>query len=79
MNEDHEFSVDRLIFLGQIIDKTGVYPDPKKVETIQLRTSPRSPSDVSRFLIVFTQAGKFAHNLAETSKLLQDLLGKENA
>ena len=51
LNKDKcSFSVDRVTFLGHVIDKAGVHPDPKKVEAIQLMTSPRSPSDVRRFL-----------------------------
>ena len=65
--------------MGHVIDKAGVHPDPKKVEAIQLMTSPRSPSDVRKFLGMVTQLGKFTRNLAETSKPLQDLLGKKNA
>ena len=80
LNKDKcSFSVDRVTFLGHVIDKAGVHPDPKKVEAIQLMTSPRSPSDVRRFLGMVTQLGKFTHNLAETSKPLRDLLGKKNA
>ena len=41
--------------------------------------SPRSLSDVRRFLGMVTQLGKFTHNLAETSKPLWDLLSKKNA
>ena len=63
-------SVDRVTFLGHIIDKAGVHPDPKKVEAIQSMTSLMSLSDVRRFLGMVTQLGKFTYNLAETSKLL---------
>ena len=40
--------------------------------------SPKSPSDVKRFLDMVTQPGKFAPSLAETSKPLHDLLSKKN-
>ena len=64
--------------MGQITDKAGVHPDPKKVEAIQSMTIPRSLLDVRRFLGMVTQLGKFTHNLAETSKPLPDLLSKKN-
>ena len=80
MNKDKcSFSVDRVTFLGHVIDSAGVHPDPKKVEAIQLMTSSRSLSDVRRFLGMVTKLGKFTHNWAETSKPLRDLLSKKNA
>ena len=72
------FSVDRVTFLGHVVDHAGVHPDPKKVEAIQLMGSPKS-SDVRRFLGMVTQLGKFTPSLAETSKPLRDLLSKKNA
>ena len=80
LNKDKcHFSVDRVTFLGHVIDHAGVDPDPKEVETIQLMGSPKSPSDVRRFLGMVTQLGKFTPSLAETSKPLCDLLSKKNA
>ena len=52
------FSVDRVTFLGHIIDKKGVHSDPKKVEAIQSMTSPKSLSDVRRLFGMVTQLGK---------------------
>ena len=73
------FSVDRVTFLGHVIDQAGVHPDPKKVEAIQLMGSPKSPSDVRRFLGMVTQLGQFTSSLAKTSNPLHDLLSKRNA
>ena len=59
LNKDKcHFSVDRVTFLGHVIDHAGVDPDPKEVEAIQLMGSPKSPSDVRRFLGMVTQLGK---------------------
>ena len=80
LNKDKcSFSADRVTFLGHIIDQVGVHPDPKKVEAIQLMASPKSISDVRRFLGMTTQLGKFTPSLAEISKPLRDLLSKKNA
>ena len=80
LNKDKcRFSVDRVTFLGHVIDLAGVHPDPKKVEAIQLMGNPKSLSDVRRFLSMVTQLGKFTPSLAETSKPLHDLLSKRNA
>ena len=67
------------IFGSYVIDNTGVHPDPKELEAIWLMTSPSSLSDIRSFLGMVTQLGKFIPNLAESSKLLQDLLSKKNA
>lgn len=51
LNKDKcSFAVDRVTFLGHVIDHAGVHPNSKKVEAIQLLTSPKCISDVRRFL-----------------------------
>ena len=72
------FLVDTVTFLGHVIDHAGVHPDLKKAEPIQLTESPKSSSDVRRFLDMVTQLGKFTPSLAENSKPLHDFLSKKH-
>ena len=73
-----KFSVNRVRFLGHIIDHSRIHPDPQKLEAIQRMPASKSPSDVRRFLGMANQLGKFLPTLAEMSKPLQDLLSKNN-
>ena len=66
-------------FLGQMVDKSGVRPDPSKVKAIQEVPIPKNVGDVRRFLGMVNQLGKFAPNLAEKTKALRELLRKDNA
>ena len=70
--------VKRVRFLGHIIDNSGIHPDPQKLEAIQRMPTPKSVSDVRRFLGMANQLGKFLPSLAEISKSLRDLLSKNN-
>ena len=79
LNKDKcKFSVNCVRFLGHIIDNSGIHPDPQKLEAIQMMPTPKSVSDVRRFLGMANQLGKFLPSLAEISKPLRDLLSKNN-
>ena len=79
LNRDKcSFSVSSVKFLGHVIDSSGIHPDPQKLEAIQLMTSPKSLSEVRRFLGMANQLGKFLPSLAVMSKPLRDLLSKKN-
>ena len=71
-----QFSKDRISFLGQIIDGSGVHPDTIKISTIRKIRTPEYVSDICRFLGMYNQLSKFAPNLADETKPLRDLLRK---
>ena len=73
-----QFSRSQVKFLGQIVDASGIQPDPDKVRAIQSVEPPKTVSDVRRFLGMTNHLSKFAPNQAETTKPLRDLLNKEN-
>ena len=72
------FSCDRVKFLGQIVDKCGVHPDPDKVKGIQEVSVPQNVSDVRRFLGMVNQMNKFSPHLAEKTRPIRELLGKNS-
>jgi transposase InsO family protein len=76
--EKCEFSKDRVTFLGQVIDSSGVHPDPDKVSAIKNIPAPQTVSEVRRFLGMANQMGKFVPNLADMTKPLRDLLCKDH-
>ena len=73
-----EFSKHRIKFLGQILDGSGVKPDPDKVEAIQAMKAPMNVTEVRRFLGMINQLSKFTPNLAQKAEPLRDLLSKKN-
>ena len=50
-------------FLGHCIDKNGVSTDPEKTAAICQMTTPRSVSDLRRFMGMVNQLGKFTQTL----------------
>ena len=65
-------------FLRQLIDETGVRPDPDKVRAIQKMKPPMTVSELRRFLGMINQQSKFSPSLAEQTKPLRDLLSSKN-
>ena len=74
-----KFCQMKVRFLGQIVDETGVRPDPDKVAAVQGVPTPTCVSDVRRFLEMVNHLNKFTPNLAEKTKPLCDLLVKKNS
>ena len=73
-----EFSIDKVKFLGHVIDIAGIHPDPDKVSAIQQLKAPTNVTELRRFLGMVTYLGKFTSNLSQKVKPLRDLLSKEN-
>ena len=72
------FSKVQVKFLGQVVNKDGVLPDPDKVRAIQEVQPPKTVSDVRRFLGMCNHLSKFSPTLAEKTKPLRELLNKNN-
>ena len=73
-SEKCEFSKKRLTFLGHTIDSQGISPDPSKAAAITQMDSPKSVTELRRFLGMINQLGKFTPNIAELSHPLRELL-----
>ena len=54
-------------FLGQLVDETGVRPDPEKLQAIVQMKPPTSISELRRFLGMVNQQSKFSPHLADQS------------
>ena len=79
LNRDKcQFSQTQVKFLGQVIDGSGVRPDPEKVRAIQNVQPPRNVGDVRRFLGMVNHLSKFSPNLSEKTTPLRELLNKQN-
>ena len=75
--EKGHFSKNRITFLGQIIDGSGVHLDPDKVSAIRKIGTLENISDIWRVLGMYNQLSKFVPNLADETKPLRHLLYKD--
>ena len=73
-----EFSKTTVMFLGYVIDRTGVKADPDKTNVICKMESPKSVSDLRRFLGMVNQMGKFSPNIAELTQPMRELLSSKH-
>nr|GEZ29784.1 putative reverse transcriptase domain-containing protein [Tanacetum cinerariifolium] len=48
-----EFWIPKLQFLGHVIDSRGIHVDPVKIESIKEWASPKTPTEIRQFLVVF--------------------------
>lgn len=76
--EKCELNRTSIKFLGQLVDETGVKPDPDKILAIQGMKPPTNITELRRFLGMINQLNKFSPNLADRTKPLRDLLSKKN-
>ena len=74
-----EFYKTSLMFLGHVIDQRGITADPNKTAVIQQMETPKSVSELHRFLGMVNQLSKFSPNIAELSKPLQELLSAKES
>ena len=71
------FGQEKITFLGHVIDKTGISPDPDKVSAILKMKPPTSIMELRRFMGMVNQLGKFSSRLATISQPLRTLLSKQ--
>jgi transposase InsO family protein len=76
--EKCQFSVSEITFLGHIINKQGIRPDPTKLEAINQMEAPKDVANVRRLLGTINQLGKFIPNLAQITEPIWELLVKSN-
>jgi len=80
LNESkYRFYQSCVSFLGHVIDKHGISPDPKKTTAILGMTPPISVTELRRFMGMINQINKFSPNIAHISKPLRDLSSSKNS
>jgi len=73
-----EFNRTTVKFLGHIIDKVGIHADPAKTQAIVEFPTPTNRKELRRFFGMVNYLGKFTPTLAEGSRRLRELLGKDS-
>ncbi|GKA27469.1 putative reverse transcriptase domain-containing protein [Tanacetum coccineum] len=66
MKEEHE----EVHFLGHVVNQSGIYVDPSKVEAVKNWKAPTTPSEVQSFLGL---AGYYQHFITNFSKIAKPL------
>jgi hypothetical protein len=74
--EKCEFNKRSVKFQGQLVDESGVRPDPEKVRAIQQTKTPTTVSELRRMI---NQQSNFSLHLADQKKPLRDLLSKKTS
>lgn len=77
--EKCKFRQNTLHFLGQVIDESGVRPDPDKVKAIRELPAPNDIQELRRVLGMFNYLGKFIPNLSTIGQPLYELLKSKSA
>ena len=77
--EKCKFSQPRITFLGHVIEKQGISPDPRKTAAISAMKPPSSITELQKFMGMVNQMSKFSPSIAQISKPLCDLLSTKNS
>ena len=72
--EKCEIGVTELKFLGEIVSKDGMKPDPQKVTAIIQMTPPSNREELARFLGMIKYLARFLPDLSERSYHLRVLM-----
>ena len=72
------FSVNEVKFLGQIVDTSGVRPDPEKLKAIRNLPARTDIHGARRLLGMTNHIGKFIPNLANLTEPIRSLLSARN-
>ena len=72
--EKSQIKLSEIHYIGHILNKEGLKPDPEKVKAICTMKSPESKEELQRFLGMVTYLGKFIPNLSQAAAPLRTLL-----
>ena len=74
-----DFFQDKVEYLGHIISKDGIAPDPSKISAILQWPTPKTLTDVRSFLGLMNYYRQFIKNYAKIASPISDLLRKSDA
>ena len=77
--EKCKFSCTKIVFLGHVIDASGISPDPAKTEAIKQMRPPTNITELRRLMGMINQLNKFSPHVAQLSQPLRQLLKSNTA
>ena len=75
--EKSQIKCNEVRYAGHILSKTGLKPDPKKVEAITNICNPKNKEELQQFLGMVTYLAKFIPNYSQVAAPLRLLLEKD--
>jgi hypothetical protein len=72
------FAQKEIKYLGHIVNKQGIRPDPKKVEAVQTLPGPKNVHDIKSFLELVNYFRKFIEHYSEIALPLTNLTKKSH-
>ena len=74
-----QFRKEKIAYVGLLLTKDGLKPDPEKVRAVQAMNKPSNLKELKTFLGFIQYLAKFLPNMAEVSAPLRKLLEKNTA
>ena len=75
--EKSQIKRTEITYIGHILSKDGIKPDPKKVDAITKMDEPTNKEGLQRFIGMATYLSKFIPNMSQTAAPLRSLLEKD--
>ena len=75
--EKSQIALSEISYIGHILSKEGLKPDPRKVQAITEMNRPQNKEDLQRFLGMITYVAKFIPKFSQVSTPLRELLEKD--
>ncbi|GJV86091.1 reverse transcriptase domain-containing protein [Tanacetum coccineum] len=72
-----EFWINTVKFLGHVIDSSGIYVDPAKIEVVKNWASPTTPSKIRQFLGLAGYYRRFIEGFSKIAKPMTELTQKD--
>nr|GFB58543.1 putative reverse transcriptase domain-containing protein [Tanacetum cinerariifolium] len=72
-----EFWIPKVRFLGHVIDSQGIHMDPAKIESIKDWASPKSPTEIRKFLGLAGYYRRFIEGFSKITKPMTKLTQKK--
>lgn len=79
LNEKCVFGVLKVKFLGHIVSKDGIEPDPEKINAVTNLSEPENKEDVQRFMGMVNILSKFLPHMQTFTQPLRELLKSDAA
>ena len=67
------FAMDQVTYLGFLISKDGLSPDPNKIKAILETPKPKTREEIKRFMGMMSYYRRFIHNFGTTASCLFNL------
>jgi hypothetical protein len=72
-----DFWIEKVQFLGHVIDSKGIHVDPAKIEAIKSWASPTNPTEIHQFLGLAGYYRRFIEGFSKIAKPLTELTQKK--